>query len=89
MRIGVPRITRIFAMALTVAMAAPSGTRAHEGIGGKPAHMAMLSDGLEQWHEHTTVEGLEAEREENRQWQCADRLAQWRRYTNGADSADA
>ena len=55
MRIGVPRITRIFVLTLTVAMAAPGGPLAHEGEGGEPAHMGTngpCPDGVECWHGH-------------------------------------
>ena len=85
MRIG----TRIFALVLITAVAAPTVAPAHEGEGGEPAHMGVISDGIDQWHEHPTAESLAAEREENRRWQCSNRLAEWRRYTNSADGADA
>ena len=74
--------TGIFALALTVVMAAPAVALAHESDSGEPAHMGVLSDGIEQWHDHgPSAEDLEALRA-HRQERCEAKQAKMQRMAD-------
>lgn len=82
MQIGGPRITSIFVLALTVAIASSTGALAHESDSGEPAYMGVLADGIEQWHDHDpSAEDLEALRA-HRQKHCEAKQAEMQRMAD-------